>query len=162
MSKYKANCGTEFEIDAEMIPFIERFSWYINRRSHTSYVYTTRNKKSIGLHRVLMLATDGQSVDHINHNGLDNRISNLRICTNKQNCANLRPRKKARSGYIGVYFDKEKGTYRAYICQNGRNVYGGAFKNAIDAAKARDKLALSFRGEFANLNFPEASYDHPK
>lgn len=46
--------------------------------------------KTIRMHSVLMQPPKGLEVDHLNGNPLDNRRSNLRICTHKQNCQNLK------------------------------------------------------------------------
>ena len=57
----------------------------------------------IMIHKFIMNAPKGMCVDHINHDGLDNRRENLRICTYSQNSQNKRLRVDSRSGYKGVY-----------------------------------------------------------
>ena len=57
----------------------------------------------IMMHKFIMNAPKGMCVDHINHNGLDNRRENLRICSYSQNAQNKRRRVDSRSGYKGVY-----------------------------------------------------------
>jgi hypothetical protein len=52
-------------------------------------VYQEGNKKFY-LHRLIMNPPKGLMVDHINHNGLDNRKDNLRNCTAKVNRNNAR------------------------------------------------------------------------
>ncbi len=98
----------------------------------------------------------GLVVDHINHNGLDNRKENLRICTVAENCRNSRPskRKNKLSKYKGVSFDKKRKVYRVLIWHNKKQYFLGTFKNETEAAKAYDRKARELFGEFAYLNFP--------
>lgn len=72
------------------------------------------------MHRPVMNARDHEQVDHINHDGLDNRKENLRIVTNSQNGMNRRLTSANTSGYKGVSFDR--GAYRACQCgvESGR------------------------------------------
>ena len=97
----------------------------------------------------------GLVVDHINHNTLDNRRKNLRLCTWAQNNQNRRPskRKNKLSKYKGVSFYKKSKLYRALIWCNKKQYFLGYFKDETDAAKAYDKKARELFGEFAYLNF---------
>jgi hypothetical protein len=67
--------------------------WRIISREKTFYVAKTGrlpNDKctTVYLHRFITGAEKGQTVDHINHDTLDNRRSNLRICTTAENSMN--------------------------------------------------------------------------
>jgi hypothetical protein len=94
-------------------------------------------------------------VDHIDHNGLNNRRSNLRLCTAQQNARNHRPQLRGSSKYKGVSWRQDGKVFRALIWHNGKSINLGRFKNEIDAAKAYDKAAKKYFGEFAYLNFPD-------
>jgi hypothetical protein len=111
-------------------------------------------KPRIRMHREITGATPGQEVDHINGNKLDNRRSNLRLCTHAEN---LRNRKKwSKDGHTrfkGIRQTKP-GTWIAQIGVNGRTTYIGTFRNEEDAARAYDERALAQYGSFARLNFP--------
>lgn len=98
-----------------------------------------------------MQCQKGFQVDHINHDKLDNRKSNLRIVTQQQNLMNRKVFKNNKTGFKGVSVYGEK--YRASIRKNGKREYLGFFKNPIDAAKAYDKRAIELFGEYAVLNF---------
>jgi len=104
------------------------------------------------MHRELCDVTDGYVADHINRNGLDNRRANLRPATIAQNAWNSR-RRKNRSGYKGVWYAKDKGKFRAAIWHNNKREYLGYFDCPICAAKAYDRAAKKYHGEFASLNF---------
>ncbi len=93
--------------------------------------------------------------DHINHDGLDNRKTNLRNCTLKQNNANTRPTKGASSKYKGVTFAKREKKWVVYIKKDGRQTFLGCFDDEVEAAKAYDAAAAKLYGEFAYLNFPD-------
>jgi hypothetical protein len=113
------------------------------------------DSRIVRLHRLIMNAPKGLLVDHRNGDSLDNRRENLRLATNAQNQLNSRKRKNATSRFRGVYFHKEHGKWAAYIIEAGKKIFLGYFYVEIDAAKAFDKAAKKYHGEFARLNFPE-------
>ncbi len=123
--------------------------------------YAVRNRKKadgpgpglISIHRLLLGATKGQQVDHINRNGLDNRRENLRFCTNVQNAQNRKPRKGSSSRYKGVSWDKNTEAWIAQIGIDGKLVRIGKFGNEHLAAEAYDAFAIKYFGEFARPNF---------
>lgn len=83
------------------------------------------------LHRLAWLYVHGRfpvGTDHINGITSDNRISNLREATQKQNLQNQKgPQKGNASGFLGVYLDKRKKKWRAQIRVSGEKVYLGIF-----------------------------------
>lgn len=97
-------------------------------------------------------------VDHINHDGLDNQRSNLRLCNQSQNQGNRRKQQGTSSPYKGVYREKGRGKWRALIYLNDSKRHLGCFTDEIEAAKAYDEAALAQWGDFACLNFPPTSY----
>jgi len=108
------------------------------------------------LHREIMNAPRGLLVDHRNNDGLDNRRSNLRLATHSQNQCNKRKTgSKTSSRFRGVYFDKRRMLWQAYIRYNGKRIYLGKFDDEIEAARAYDRAAREYHKEFAKLNFPE-------
>ncbi len=78
-------------------------------------------------------------LDHINHDRLDNSISNLRLVTAGENCRNQKLKSSNKSGQTGVYLDKARGKWVAKITYNGKGVFGGRYlvkEEAIEKAKA--------------------------
>lgn len=110
------------------------------------------------MHRIIMeivlgrALVKGEYVDHINHNGLDNRRDNLRLASAAQNMQNSRLRSDNTSGYKGVVWVISRRKWRAEIYVDKRSKCLGYFQNAIDAAKAYNDAALKYFGEFAFLN----------
>jgi hypothetical protein len=94
-------------------------------------------------------------IDHINHNGLDNRKANLRLATPAQNSRNRRPVGRGSSQYKGVSYRKTDGVFIADIRAGRKRIYLGCFKREIEAAKAYDTAAKKYHGEFASLNFKD-------
>jgi hypothetical protein len=95
-------------------------------------------------------------VDHVNGDGLDNRRSNLRVCTHAENARNQSSRTRmSTSRFRGVVWAKDRRKWRAMIGDNGRTVHLGNFTDEIEAAQAYDRAAREMYGAFARLNFPE-------
>lgn len=111
------------------------------------------------MHRLVARAGDGEHVDHINGDGLDNRRCNLRLCTHADNCANrVSPLGPQTSRYKGVYYDP-RGVWEVYICAHGRKRPLGLFRDEVDAAHAYDLAARAQWGAFARLNLPDDEAD---
>jgi len=137
---------------------IGHYKWYTKKAGHTCYAQRTEYKngraKTVAMHREIMNASVGLLVDHINHNGLDNRRSNLRIVTPQQNSWNTRlGRNLGKSKYKGVAWNKNTRKWRANICIEKKPKYLGFFEDEKEAAKAYDRAAKKHRGEYAFLNF---------
>jgi HNH endonuclease len=99
----------------------------------------------------------GKFVDHIDGDKLDNRKSNLRICSKAENCWNrTEMNKNNASGYRGVKFDKAKKLWRADIGLNFGKIYLCRSKHVEAAALVYDMAADFYFGKFASLNFKES------
>ena len=147
-------------VDPEDFERLNKHKWYAARDTRTFYAHRKKRvgKKyvSIGMHREILNPPGHLMVDHINHNGLDNRKANLRLATCAQNSYNRRQvRKNKSSKYIGVSWKQWTKKWAVIICYKRKNKIVGYFKDEIQAAKAYDKAAKKYHGEFASLNFPE-------
>ena len=141
-------------IDIEDIDKVKNIKWGLDGRG---YVY---NAKVGRLHRFLMGPSDNKVVDHINHNKLDNRKSNLRICSIQQNIMNSskQKRRNTTSKYKGVCFYKQNRKWVVHISINGKLKSLGYYESEEEAAIAYDKAAILHFGEFASINFPIENY----
>ena len=101
------------------------------------------------MHRLLTKAERGRDVDHINHDGLYNRRSNLRVCSRSQNIANRHVAASA-TGIKGVHFEAQTGRWRAELAYEGKRYRLGRFDTLQGAADAYNRKALEVCGEFAN------------
>lgn len=130
-------------IDNEDYLKVNKYSWWSKPQG---YIYTQTGtgyeRKTIYLHRFIMNVSKNKEIDHINHNKIDNRKSNLRICTRSQNNMN-------KPGIRGVA--KYKGKWRARIKLNRKEIHIGIYNKYIDALNARKKKELVLFKEFSNV-----------
>jgi hypothetical protein len=104
---------------------------------------------------IMQPPSDSYLVDHINHDVLDCRRSNLRLATHSQSVHNRRRTIRNKSGYIGVFVHKPSlsGKYMARVTEGKKLYYLGLFHDPAEAARAYDKKVKELRGEFAYTNF---------
>ncbi|MFC1634761.1 AP2 domain-containing protein [Planctomycetota bacterium] len=140
-------------VDAEDYPRLSRYTWFAEGTPKNCYAVRKSGGKSIKMHREIMHAPDHLVVDHINHDGLDNRKANLRLCTFAENCRNARRTARASSKYKGVHWHKGTKKWAAAIRFDNKTYHLGYFDNERAAAKAYDDAAKKLHGEYASLNF---------
>lgn len=150
-------------VDPDDYDRLSRQKWHVSKRSNTCYAIrgqwspVLKRRLTISMHREIIEIPEGLYIDHINHNGLDNRKASLRPATPAQNARNARyPKINTSSKYRGVWYNKQKKRWRAVIGINNTRKVIGNFREEIDAAKAYDEAAKTHYGEFAVLNFPES------
>jgi len=124
---------------------LDEYTWRVSSNGRVvrslpgGYVY---------LHQQIM---GGKGIDHVNHNPLDNRRSNLRFANQSQNQHNKRKSPGKTTPYKGVTF--EAGKFRARIKPVNRSrISLGRFDSAWAAARAYNIAARELFGEYAHLN----------
>ena len=152
--------GKHAIVDPDDYERLSEYTWHVTKNTHTFYAKrnscTRKGTAPIYMHRCIMKVPAGMVVDHISHDGLDNRKANLRPATRAQN--NRHKKKvdtKALSKYKGIYYHHGDRVWYARITCNGRTTHLGSFKDEIEAAKTYDQAAKKYHGEFAGLNFPQ-------
>lgn len=150
--EYTLNSGTVILIDDEFEWLIKSRNWYMQRsRKYKDEIYkylASGRYPTVLFHRVVMGATRGQIVDHINGNRLDNRTCNLRICTHAENIRNRKISISNKSGFKGVYALKDCKKFRAEIKKDGIKYYLGNFDTAKEAHEAYKVASNKMHGEF--------------
>jgi len=148
-------------VDDADFEWLNQWKWHACKGTRT--YYAKRESPTILMHREILGLKfgDGIETDHRNGDGLDNRRENLRKCTNAENCHNrvhLCSRKS--SIYKGVNWDKRKQKWQARTRYEGKSIFLGYYDSEIDAARAYDRAALKYFGEFAKPNFKEICYSY--
>ena len=126
------------------------------------YVYRYESRKKIYLHRVVAKAGDGDKVDHLDGDTMNNCRSNLRLTDTRGNAQNRSKLKIYRNGkvptspYKGVCWDRATGKWRARIYLNGKQICLGRFMDQAKAARAYDAAAM------AMFKVPRLNFSHPE
>lgn len=126
-----------FIIDAEDLDKIKLH--YFQEDGHG---YIRCPKLKVSLHRYLMQPSESMVVDHINGDASDNRKSNLRVCSQKENMLNQHKVK-------GFSFKSKLNKWQAYIGYNGKTIHLGYYKTADEAKAARREAELKYFGDYA-------------
>lgn len=145
--------GKETIVDDEDYDFLcKEIKWSYDGRYARGW--SKKLNKKLRMHRMIAerMGITG-NVDHKDRNRLNNQRNNLRIANQSQNIANSNRNGKSISGYKGVYPARRK--WMARIQVNYKFVNIGYFETAEEAARAYDKAARNFFGEFACTNFQD-------
>lgn len=138
--------GRKFYFDLEDYEKISKYNWSI---TGNNYLINTKEDKAILMHRYILNAPENKLVDHINHNTLDNRKSNLRLCTSRQNNIN-----KKCNGFTL----RNSGKYEVSIRANSGYEYLGRFATKEEALLVRkkhydkDHIEFEYKEELVNAN----------
>lgn len=159
MKELKITKGKIVLIDDEDFEKVSQYNWISREGRNTSYakahIGSWKDRKFIHLHNLIMNTPAGCIVDHLDHNGLNNQKSNLRLCTNSQNSKNRTSWGKSK--YLGVSprRQKDKISWKAEINSENKRKYLGVFESEEAAANAYNVAALELNGKYANLNIIE-------
>jgi len=110
------------------------------------------NGKDYLIHRLIFMYFNGKFpkyVDHIDNDRLNNRIENLRECSNQQNSFNSKIGKNNTSGIKGVSWSKNRNKWEAKIQVNRKTIHLGRFSDINEATKAVNYYRQHYHGEFA-------------
>lgn len=135
--------GRHALVDDEDYDRLSQFKWAVNSMGYAQRTVTLvpsmidgrRNRKSIKMHHEFLKPTETLVVDHINRNKLDNRRSNLRLVTQRDNIMNSS--RAYKNEHRGVYIDNSKNRYRAFARIGGKWQHLGYFRDIKDAISAR-------------------------
>lgn len=123
----------------------EDFEWLFHKHwQFSSGGYAKTGIKGEFMHRLIMKASIGTEIDHINQNKLDNRKENLRFVNHSQNVHNTRERKDNTSGQKGVNFHKPRKRWVARIQIGNKRYFLGAYMLKFDAVMAYRKAETEF------------------
>lgn len=162
---YRIYNGIEILIDDEDCERIQRVlyknsHWHFNKETSqvNGWCLINNIKKIYTLSRVIMNCHEyGLDVDHKNHNHLDFRKSELRVCTPQQNSQNRRIRNDNTSGHKGVRLRKDSGKWEARISINipwkikTKRLQLGNFETYEEACKVYQEACIKYHGEYSKL-----------
>jgi len=121
---------------------------------HKYYRVSCENS-SYAVHRILWQMKYGslpKFIDHINLNGLDNRIENLRTCSHKENNRNKKITSINTLGFKGVWYERNSCKYHSAITVDYKKIHLKSCLTAKAAAVYYDFAAVKYHGDFAMTN----------
>ena len=147
------NKDVEFLFDLEDFDKVKDYCWFEDGHGYVNARDKELNK-TVKMHRVVLGLDFGDEtiVDHINHNGLDNRKMNLRQCDRSKNAMNAELQSNNTSGVCGVSYKKTIDRWTAYIRKDNKQHYLGSYVNFEDAVRARKRAEEAMFGEYSYDN----------
>lgn len=134
----------------QSLALIRKFHWCMSVSPRQFYVRaTSASGQGALLQTVLMPAPTGFFTDHRDGDTLNNRLSNLRICTRGQNRSNSKLNKNNTTGFKGIHFNRKDKKWVARISHQGRRIVLGTFLTIEQAVKERSLAEKEYHGEYA-------------
>jgi hypothetical protein len=158
-------------IDIASLTLLESNTFIAHKRNDGQLCARANGDSRAYLHRLIVKPTNTLQIDHINHCPLDNRLSNLRECSAKQNNIakrDSRINRQLNTGLIGVsHINKESDEPPVYMVVHPvEGFYSNRFDCPLDAAQFRDERFEYFfmgkyhDGQWFTLNFIEWNFEH--
>lgn len=147
----RSHPGAVLKIDtADMLRFRAQYvvRLYADEKNGPVYARFTYKEKKMYLHRFLIGGESTRVVDHINHDGLDNRRSNIRAVTSSQNLSNRVRGANNTSGITGLHWSKKRTKWETYITVRGTRIRLGHFADKEEAIRVRKAAEQAHFGEF--------------
>lgn len=144
---WTSNTNQEFYFDLEDYDAIKNYCWSEKIYSDGYRVLCSRDKNGKIVKMTSLLGF--KYYDHEDRNPLNNRKSNLRLATSSDNMSNRSVFKNNKSGITGVWWDKKRNYWRAYIRKDNKQYHLGIFVSKQDAIIARLRAEIKYFGKFA-------------
>ena len=159
MKKIKLTQGRFAVVDNANFDWLNQHKWQV-LNDKGNFRATRRSSRKNGKRHTIYMARqilglehgDKRQGDHRDHNTLNNRQDNLRICTNQQNTFNQKSSLRTSSRFKGISWHKQRKKWQARIQIDEKEKYLGLFVSEVKAARAYNKVAKEHFGEFACLN----------
>lgn len=144
-------------IDAQFAELVGSRNWcYLAATTGTGYAFRrsshTPKRPPLYLHRQLIfwsgVSIEGLAIDHVNGRTLDNRQSNLRVCTPTENAHNRKLSSRNKSGVTGVSWMADRWAWDCSLMVDRTVVRLGYFKSFDEAVAARKAAEIKYYGEF--------------
>lgn len=149
--------GYEAIIDAADLPLVEGRKWHASK-TPIGRVYARHSVSHRGgelMHRTITGAAIGVEVDHLDGDGLNNRRSNLRVCTKSENLRNRAgASKNSKTGVLNVAPYKSD-RYAVRLKVGNRSLWFGCFSDLREAAVAAYEARLRCYGPEAVARIPD-------
>lgn len=139
-------------VDDDLI-YLQKYNFRLQktRNGKPFYARCSIKGKEVLLHKIIM-PEKNKIVDHINGDGLDNRRSNLRYVTHSENSQNKSKQKNNTSGYRGIWYRKDRGTFVAEFRCEKKTLLKKSFKSLPKAIDAWNEVAFKNGVPIEHLN----------
>lgn len=157
MTTVTLSAGMVSMIDECDVELLKGGRWYADKHKFgyyaRGYAYSG-DGAMIYMHRVIMSLKRGDKrvVDHINHDTLDNRRANLRVCSSSLNVRNQVPAIIGKYGFRGIEKTSYGNKFRARFMVDGKVNFRGRFIRPLEAALVYDEEMTRLFGPLATTN----------
>lgn len=157
LGKHAEETKSSMKVSTTCLQRLLNFTWYLGKDGYPVTYCSVDNKKrfnrGLKIHQMLMGRCGNlNAIDHINRDKLDNRLVNLRLCTQQENNYNRSKSKNSQYNYKGIKLQKN-GLYTAYVTKDGTKHEIKDIDNELSAAEIYDAMAEELLGKFAPKNF---------